>query len=77
MHLKKVVFYAVHCLRNLVIFGRLPYLLCCVHVPLHFADVGTCIKIFLETISMSLDFGVVFLFFASYLGSSGQYTGVY
>ena len=43
-HLKKVVLYAIHRLTNLTFFGRLPYLLFYVHVPLHFANVGTCIK---------------------------------
>ena len=42
---------------------------------LHFADVGTRVKIFLETFSLSLEFRVVF--FASYLGSYEQNTGVY
>ena len=31
-----------------------------VHVPLCFANVGIYTKIFLETFSLSLDFGVVF-----------------
>ena len=48
------------------------------YVPLCFADVGTCIKIFLEIFSLSLDFGVAFFcFFASYVEWSEQNIGVY
>ena len=32
----------------------------CNHVPLCFANVGTCINIFLETFYLCLDFGVGF-----------------
>ena len=45
------------------------------YVPLRFADVGTCIKILLETFFCVFEFQGCF--FASYLGSSEQTAGVY
>ena len=63
--MKKVVFYALHCLRNLAFFGRLPYLLFHVQEPLRFADVGTCIKIFYGDLFIVFGFWVGLGFFSS------------